>query len=298
MDSEHRHELKTNELAAWIEHFPGFCKKNGSQIIGALLIIAAIISYFVFKSSSKQSGLKQQAETTSQIQMVKNNKVEVYMGVISSAPIESTGFEATAKALENAAEEAKEPHFAALALIKRGEALRSELHYTAGKVEQGTIASQIAIAKEAYTKALEKAKGNNTLSAMATFGLGLCEEEIGDFEKAAEVYSGIVNNADFKGTIFPTQAQYRLDIMSDHEKQFTFIAAPTPVINIPAGFDKSAAEALEKGQIYMENAPKAPATPKAPAAEKVEIPEVQQEIMGPIQPMEDSDTAETDSEQK
>ena len=62
MDSEHRHELKTNELAEWIEHFPQFCKKNGSTIIGAILIICAILSYFVFKGKSQQAGQEQHAD--------------------------------------------------------------------------------------------------------------------------------------------------------------------------------------------------------------------------------------------
>ncbi len=196
-----------------------------------------------------------------------------------------------------------------MALIKRGETLRAELHYTAGKVEKGVIATQIALAKESYEKALEKAEGNNTLTAMATYGLALCEEEIGDFAKATEMLTAIVNNKDFKGTIVPAQAQFRLDVMADHEKQFTFVVAPEPEIVIPKGFDKSAAEAFRRGDIYMEGTPPVKEVPKpkvtpepeaAPekAAEEEPEPKVIYDVGPKPQPETEGDTAETEVEPK
>ena len=43
MKSEHRHELKTNELADWIAHVPDFVRNNLRTIIGVSLIIIAIL---------------------------------------------------------------------------------------------------------------------------------------------------------------------------------------------------------------------------------------------------------------
>jgi tetratricopeptide (TPR) repeat protein len=189
------------------------------------------------------------------MQKVVQDKVEVLQGAMSGAPVVLAGFEDTANNLLKAADEAGEPQFAALALIKRAEAIRAELHYTAGDAEQDLVVSQTAKAKETYEAALIKAEGNNSLVAMATYGLGLCDEELGNFDKAKEVYLAIANNDDFKGTIFPAQAQFRLDIMGDHNKQFSFIEAPAPEIVIPEGFDKDAAEALKSGDIYVEPAP-------------------------------------------
>ena len=286
MDAEHRHELKTNELADWIGHLPEFCKKNGSTIIGVVLIIAAIISYFGFKTKKDKANVEQQIQTSGQIQKVIQNKEEVVRGVISGTPVVLMGFEDSAKTLLKAADEATEPQFAAMALIKRGEAIRAELHYTAGDVENDIIISQVALAKESYEKALEKADGNRTLAAMATYGLGLCEEELGDFAKASEIFTGITNNEGFKGTTFPTQAQYRLDIMADHEKQFTFIEAPAEEVVIPEGFDASAAEALKRGDIHVESAP---VEVEVPAVEVETVPEakvVEPEVydVGPTPP--------------
>jgi hypothetical protein len=38
MDSQHRHELKTNELAEGLKHLPGLLKDNANTIIGIILI--------------------------------------------------------------------------------------------------------------------------------------------------------------------------------------------------------------------------------------------------------------------
>ena len=43
MDSEHRHELKTNELADFIGHLPDFFRKYSNQIIGVILILIALM---------------------------------------------------------------------------------------------------------------------------------------------------------------------------------------------------------------------------------------------------------------
>jgi hypothetical protein len=274
MDSEHRHELKTNELAEWIEHFPEFCKKNTRQIIGALLIIAAVISYFFFKSSGQQADIEQQVATTNQILTVSQDKINIINSLISGKPVSGDALVKSATALKNAAGEAKEPHYAALALIKRGEALRTELHYTAGDVDKALVDSQIKLAKEAYSNALLKAEGNSSLTAMAKYGLALCEEEIGDFAKATDIFTEIAHNTNFKGTIFPAKAQFRLDVMADHAKKFKFVVAPIP--DKYKGFDKAAIDAILRGDIVIgDKTPGKDETKKAtpPVKEPVVTPE-------------------------
>ena len=49
MDAEHRHELKTNELADWIGHAPQYLRENARMIIGVALIIIAIVTWPMFK---------------------------------------------------------------------------------------------------------------------------------------------------------------------------------------------------------------------------------------------------------
>jgi len=70
--------------------------------------------------------------------------------------------------------------------------------------------------------------------AAAEFGLGLCEEELGNFEKAQQIYQIILDkssqseNPDFEGTVAVTQAKHRLDTMADYKQKVIFKLAPTP----------------------------------------------------------------------
>jgi hypothetical protein len=116
---------------------------------------------------------------------------------------------------------------AALALIKRAEALRAELHY--GTVEEKYLTSQTNLAKTSYTQALEKCSTDPSLAAAAKFGLGLCAEELGNFEQARQIYSDITANADFEGTVAVAQANRRLETMADYERKVVFKPAPKPV---------------------------------------------------------------------
>jgi hypothetical protein len=134
----------------------------------------------------------------------------------------------TAVALETAAGGAKDDQMAALALIKRAEALRAEMHYRQQIVNQAVLLTTIDGAKIAYSRALEKAVTNPSLTAMARFGLGLCEEEVGNFDGAEQIYHDLIKNSDFEGTTTVAKAQRRLETMADYRKKIVFKPAPIP----------------------------------------------------------------------
>jgi len=252
MDSEHRHELKTNELAQWLSHFPGFLKENSLRIIGILLIAAAVFSYFFYNAKKISTVNLAEAQNTLLMQQVSRNKSEAVNLDSEAAPLENA-FALSADKLQIAADAGEEPgHAVALMLIKKGESLRAELHYSTSQLDDQIITGQIERATQAYEEALQKAKGNASLTAMATFGLGLCAEEVGDFEKAAQIYTDIAQNTEFEGTLFPAQAQFRLDILEDNKETFVFTAAAK--VKIPEGVDASLEEAIKSGQIYIEGA--------------------------------------------
>ncbi len=227
MDAEHRHELKTNELADWIGHFPDFCRKNARTIIGVSLIITAAVVFFYTRGVRAKSRFQQEAEAISLIQRLDYNKLATIQGQRENAAAAGS-IRDSAESLKMAAAEAKSPHVAALLLIKQGDALRTDLHYRAEEVDADIIGNQVAKARTVYEEALIQAQGNNTLVAMANFGMGMCAEEIGDYTKAAKVYNSIIADADFAGTVLPQQAQYRLDNIEDNKMQFVFVAAPPP----------------------------------------------------------------------
>ena len=64
---------------------------------------------------------------------------------------------------------------------------------------------------------------------MAKFGLGLCEEELGNFEKAAKIYRGIVDDMAFEGIATVDQAKQRLDTMAAYQTQVVFRTIPASV---------------------------------------------------------------------
>ena len=132
--------------------------------------------------------------------------------------------------LRSAAQSTKDDQMAALALIKQAEALRTELHYRPGTVSEQDLTAQINQAKAAYTEALEKAKAlpNPSLMATARFGLGLCEEELGNFEDAEQIYSDVVADSNLEGTTAIAQAKQRLKTMTDYKQKVVFKASPKP----------------------------------------------------------------------
>ncbi len=225
MKSEHRHELQTNELAEFISQLPEYLKKNARTIIAIVLILAGVISWPILNKKKAASLTKEQIETTNLITQMERGKIESR----NAGPADFSGaFLISASALEKVAGQAKNDATKALALIKRGQAFRTDLHYKGEEVEKEVVASHIKQARAAYKKALTVAKGNKTLTAMANFGLGLCAEELGQYGKAAEIYKKIAANADFTGTVYPLRAEHRLAIMGDHTDKFFFAKAPEP----------------------------------------------------------------------
>jgi hypothetical protein len=70
--------------------------------------------------------------------------------------------------------------------------------------------------------------------ATATLGLGLCEEEIGNFATAEQIYRDITANSDFEGTVAVEQAKWRLETMDDYKQEIAFKPPPTPATPKPA----------------------------------------------------------------
>ena len=130
--------------------------------------------------------------------------------------------------LQAAAQSAKDDQIAALALIKHAEALRTALHYRQGIVSRVELKATINRARAGYGDALEKASPNPSLTAAAKFGLGLCEEELGNFKDAKQIYSDVVADPNLEGTVAVSQAKLRLETMADYKQKVVFKASPKP----------------------------------------------------------------------
>ena len=81
MKSDHRHELKTNELADWLSHLPEWTKENLLTIVitvAAVVAAAAIYGWTIYNKNVVQA--QEQTEFTNLINQVftfywRNNKV-------------------------------------------------------------------------------------------------------------------------------------------------------------------------------------------------------------------------------
>ena len=229
MDAEHRHELKTNELADWLGHLPQFLKDNSNTIIGVVLICVGLISWPIFNKMSQQKDMAQQTEITQSIQMLDQDVYEVVSAQEDDVLAQTEALNTmliNADTLIEKASESDNPNLAALAMIKGAQAIRTQLHLRKA-MDAETLETQVDKARQAYQKAFDTAQ-TPTLKAMAQLGLGLCSEELGQTAQAAEIYQQIVDNETYQATALPVQAQQRLDNLDENAEAFVFAEAPEP----------------------------------------------------------------------
>jgi len=228
MKSEHRHELKTNELAEWIANLPQWTRENLRTIIYVSVVVVLVIgSSFWYWRKRNVETVQRHLEFTSLIGRLSQDKLQILMAQPRGTDASYMLIE-TAGALQTTAEGTKDDRMAALALIKRAEALRAGLHYRQITVSQSDVQMAINGAKASYIRAIEKASSNPSLKAMAEFGLGLCAEELGNFDAARQIYRDIAANSDFEGTTTVAKAKQRLETMADYQQRIVFRAPPKP----------------------------------------------------------------------
>lgn len=227
MKTDHRHELKTNELAEWIANFPQWAKQNRTTIVGVALVIVIIGAFYFWRFYSRNVTSRQQLKFTSLISQLSLTKMRILQAQSQGRDL-SFMLITPADNLQIFAENTSNDQMAALALIKQAEALRMELHYRPGTSSEQDCAAKINQAKASYTKALQKASPNPSLMATAKFGLGLCEEELGNFDEAGQIYQQISANPTFEGTVAKSAAEHRLETLKDYKAKVIFKPAPTP----------------------------------------------------------------------
>jgi len=222
MKAEHRHELKTNELAEWIANFPQWTKENRKTIIYLLVVTIVVIgSAFWHWYAKNIESAKKQLYLTKLISQLPQSKAQILQAQAQGIDVSYMLLQ-IADNLEAAAQNAKNDQMTAFALVKRAEVLRTELHYRLGPVSKQDTITQINKAKASYTEALKKNSSNLSLNAIANFGLGLCEEELGNFEQARQIYTDMASNPDFQGTTAAAQVNQRLETLVDYQQKTEF----------------------------------------------------------------------------
>jgi tetratricopeptide (TPR) repeat protein len=233
MKAEHRHELKTNELADWIIHFPQWVKENLRMIIYLSVVAIAFAGIYIWNYYQKNVIVaNERQQFTVLMNELEHNKRQSVNLQAQGADYSYTLIQ-TANKLRNFAQSTKNNNMAAMALIKSAAALRTELHYRMGKVGSQDFKSQIDKAKTAYSQAVERAQENLSLKAIAIYGQGLCEEELGNFEQAKQVYRQLEEDPAFEGTTARASAVHRLAVMDDYRTKLVFLERPKAPVTPP-----------------------------------------------------------------
>lgn len=258
MDSEHRHDLKTNELAQGLAHLPELIKKNANTIIGLALIVVGLITWPMFNKMSRQKALAEQSSVTQSVQGLKE---DIYNILNAKDKQAEAGAETMARekllvdadSLLQEAAKADNPNLAAMAYIKVAQAYRTELQIRKEIPDVSAAETQIGKAKDAYEKALAAADTPD-LKGAAKLGLGLCAEELGQMQQAADIYNQIISDEMLAPTVFQKLAQNRLDSLQDNSEIFTFAQTPVEASEPVQGLDIPTNTAGSTGQ----SAPEAP----------------------------------------
>ena len=274
MKSEHRHELKTNELAEWMVNFPQWTKKNAKTIIYVCVLIIVVTTLYFYKRYQKNVvSVKEFENHTNLIAAIPSAKINILRSQSQGIDISYSLLD-QAKKMGLSIQNATSDEIAALALIKQGQLLRTELHYRLEKVSKENLAEQVNQAKNCYLQAIlklfkddaadstsQKTSSNPSLLAKAQFGLGLCEEDLGNFEKAKEIYQEISTKPEFENTTAAVSAKYRLKLMADYQNNIVFQQAPKPVVPIQTNVEVKPLETTQDSN----TATKAPAEVNSPS---------------------------------
>jgi hypothetical protein len=237
MKSDHRHDLKTNELAEWIINFPNWAKENSRTIIYVAVALALVLGAYLYYNYTRNILAPQkQAEFTELFGKLSTSKMKLLQAQ-SQGKNYSAELIQLADEFQAAAQNTENNQQAALALIERGQLLRMELHYRLKPPGDEEVTTQINLAKTSYNEAMTKAGNNLSLTAMAKLGLGLCEEELGNFDQAVQIYRDITANASFNNTIQSDLAAKRLNALDDYKQKVVFkepsVQAPNDVTQSP-----------------------------------------------------------------
>ncbi len=227
MKSEHRHELKTNELADWLSHLPEWSKENRNVLLGAVALIVVLGGILYWNAYNKRIHLPQQhLRLTTLISRVEADKMNVVRSAMEGGQDMSANLSQSALDLGAFAREAGRKTMAASAYLQQAKAIRAELHLRPTAVTDIEMEQQVKLAQTSYQQAKELAGPDHSLLAAAEYGLGLCAEELGDYQEARRIYQGIVASDDLMGTASRAAAAYRLTLLPGIQAPIAFQPAP------------------------------------------------------------------------
>jgi hypothetical protein len=228
MKAEHRHELKTNDLALWLNNLPTWASQNLRVILYVSVVVVLVLASSIYYRYQKTVvAVREQENLTTLLSQLPQQKAYV-------AQRQSQGDDnafmllSMIDGLDSIAKTSSNDAVVAIALIKEAEILRTELQMRFGTVSQQDVATPINKAKDLYSKALTRLgrNPNPTLEAIAKTGLGLCEEELGNPDAARKLYQEVATGAAYEGTAPAAAAKQRLAAMDSFTEKLVLKSMP------------------------------------------------------------------------
>ncbi len=246
MKSEHRHQLHTNELAKWLSEVPEMLKRNKKMVIYVLVVaILVIVSAYMTIYRTKGQQRQYRSMVTYGIQEEVAAKYQIAQAMAQGGD-SSMALSIAASTLVANAQELDNDKLKGLAYIKAGDMLRAELQFKPGLPERVMVESQIQTAENYYQQAIKVAGEDENLLSMAKYGIGLCKEELGNFDQAVEIYTEIATNTEYAASPAYFQAQRRLSNLVDYTGEVEFL--PAPVVEPPQASEEMTPD-IDQGSI-------------------------------------------------
>jgi len=286
MKSDDRHKLKANELADSLGDVPAFLREYGSRIgIVAVLALVIVLGLWQWVANARAQKYKQIStlqnimidREKSQKQAVEQARLEADKDKDDAQqPLDTSVVSGSelAMQLSQLAAKTSDSSVGMMATLQEAQAIWSQMFFSTKPLSDEETEQLCAQAEKVYQQLQSKYSDKPIAVASAQIGLGLVAENRGQWDQACQIYQKITADETLAGTVFPKQAQNRLDIMDDIKRPIVFSEEPPAV---PA---------------------EEPAVPAAELAVPVEEPAAQQEIPAePTAPSPDqpttSDKAET-----
>lgn len=208
MDSEHRHELKTNALADRLAHAPAFFQQHGSRIllgvISVLLVYILSVQYMANKEQKKARAGDALGNAIYALRLLKQSAFQPPNAlpdtVIADRKQRVKEVDESVKIVLDAA---SDPKMKSQALVVLGDLYWVEANLpalpgatTRPELALGRTSSEfLAEAEKSYNAAIATEGADHTSVILGRLGLGYVAENKSDWEAARKAFQQVVDDA-------------------------------------------------------------------------------------------------------
>ncbi|MFC1782426.1 tol-pal system YbgF family protein [Planctomycetota bacterium] len=250
MKAKDRHRLKTNELAQTLGNMLDYIRKHGNLIltIAVIALVVVVGGGLLLKSrfkgqQNRQKLLYTQLRETSGLMAASIQQAAAALQAQADDPTQPLptpitvpyDVEANSKVLGNLSQQAQGSAVGMTALLQQAEVIRSTLFFSDQDLSLNQKQQLFTQVTDIYNRILQQYPEENWVVGIAQMGLALVAEEMGQWDQAQQIYDEIIADTDgiFAGSVFPHQAQRRLDLREDISSLIEFpLTPPLPEINL------------------------------------------------------------------